>query len=402
MVGRGGQKRSSAAALVALVMLVSCVQHQPVTPPPSPVAPAPPERFGVAEIARMIPSRIPDREGWARDLLASLKAHDLRPTLQNVASILAVIEQESGFQANPTVPGLAKLVEKQLNDYASKLGPLGPPTVRALLEARVPGTPTTFRTRLQQARTERDLDRLFRELLRYYETGFPKTFAAANLLGGLISSTRLEDFNPITTAGCMQVSVRFAHEQAKKEGKSLLEVRDALYTRRGGLHYGVARLLGYDAGYKLPLYRFADYNAGLYASRNAALQDQLARLTGLELVPDGDLLAYNRQGDPLPDETRSLHAMLAFREKYAPTLSEAQLRRDVQKEKTLSLEHTDTWRALKAAYERVTGQHPSYARLPEVTLRSPKLSAERSTAWFARSVDKRYQALLQRKRTPKS
>ncbi|PTL81536.1 DUF1615 family protein [Vitiosangium sp. GDMCC 1.1324] len=364
-------------------MLAACARN---------VRPAPPlpPRVTAEEAQKLVPPDVKDREGWAQDVLAALEAHRLYPSAEAVCSVMAVIEQESGFQANPPVPGLARIVQQRLEAYSDKLGPLGPPALKALLNGKAPGQTRTFEQRLQQVKTERDLDRIFRELLEYYETEYPKTYTAAQLASALFKSTRLEDLNPITTAGSMQVSVRFAEELAGGDERALQRVREELYTRGGGVYYGAARLLGYEAHYSDPLYRFADYNAGFYTSRNAALQQQVSRLTGLELVQDGDLLAYDKQGEPLDQDSNSLKALLAFRQRYAQDLSERRVRKDVLKEKELGFEETDTWTAIKRTYQEVTGEPPEYARLPTVVIRSPKMSTERSTAWFAQSVNKRY------------
>ena len=73
---------------------------------------------------------------------------------------------------------------------------------------------------------------------------------------------------------------------------AIWKLRDELYTRQGGVNYGTRMLLGYRAGYASRLHVFADYNAGRYASRNAAFQHMVAKLSGAELALDGDLLLY--------------------------------------------------------------------------------------------------------------
>ncbi len=358
----------------------------------------PPVRtLSTEEIAQLIPQRVKDRAGWAEDVAFVFEAQGRAADVTSVCSVLAVVEQESGFDANPAVPDLSRMVASRLEAQAEKLGPLGPPLARELLSGKAPGEKRTFEQRLGQVRTERDLDRVFRDLLHFHRAQHPKTYAAVDLASGLFGKGRLEALNPITTAGSMQVSVRFARELASAEGRELTdeEVREELYTRRGGLRYGAARLLGYEAAYAEPVFRFADYNAGVYASRNAALQRALTELTGAPLVTDGDLLAYDAEGDATSTRTKSLEALEAFRQRFAPDLSERRVRGDVRREKERGLEETDTYRAIADAYAQRKGRPLPYAVLPEVTLQSPKLRGKRTTRWFAESVQARYVRCLE-------
>lgn len=385
--------RRSWGALTVLVLSVACVSRQDApAPPPTAVAPT----LTVERLAQALPSGLNDRQGWASDILSTLDQLELPPTLQNVASVLAVLEQESGFSPNPSVPGLSQLVKTRLDAYTSRLGPLGEPLAKKLLEGKAPGTTNTFYQRIDLLKTERDLDRLFRDILRYYQDQFPVTMVAAGILGEAFTSRSFEDLNPITTAGSMQVSVRYATQLAIEKGRDPSQVREEIYTRRGGLYYGVSRLLSYNANYDNPVYRFADYNAGFYSSRNAAMQAQLGELLKQEVVPDGDLLLYDKEGKALERDSNTLRAFLQWRSRFAPDLSEARVRRDLHDEKTLSFEQTETWTRFRKSYQAQTGKRPDFAHLPRVSITSPKMKTDRTTAWFARSVQKRYQRFYAR------
>jgi len=345
----------------------------------------------------LIPERVADRPGWGEAVWNGLAANGLPVDRAAACAVIAVIGQESGFQENPVVPGLARIVRARIDRYKTKLGPLGDPLLQRLLEGRAPGDARPFTRRLDTVRTERDVDVLFRDLLAYYQFNHPALFQAAGWAGKLVDVDELAELNPVTTAGSMQVSVRFATQWSQDHGgasATSADVRDALYTRPGGVYYGAARLLGFPARYDQALYRFADYNAGYYASRNAAVQEQVSRLTGIALALDGDLLAYQRNGAPSDADSASARAVRAFADRFAPGLSPRQIRRDLLAEKTLAFEDTDTYRAIKAAVEQRDGRPAGYARLPEVTLDSPKLSRPLSTAWFARAVQRRNEACL--------
>jgi hypothetical protein len=378
-------QRLALASLLALS--ASCFGRQGGAPPPEKPPP-----LSAAAVTALIPPRVKDRSAWAQAVLDALAANDLEADASAVCSVLAIIGQESGFQEDPVVPGLARVVETRLASYQDRMGPLGKPIVRRLLSARSPDNPRSFEERLHTVRTERDLDLVFRDMLVYYQANHSILFDAVSLAGKLFDISTLAELNPITTAGPMQVSVQFSERWAHDHGADPTRVRDSLYTRQGGVYYGTARLFGYQASYDRMLFRFADYNAGVYTSRNAALQAQLSRLVGTPLARDGDLLSYGKDGQPKDEDTHSLQALFAFRDRRRPDLSDRRLRADVAQEKTFTFETTETYQAIKTA--AATLGPPDYAILPDVTIDSPKLSRKRSTAWFAESVDRRYHTCL--------
>lgn len=353
----------------------------------------------VGETTRLIRQAekdVEDANGWAIDLHDALIQNELGVNPENVCAAIAVIDQESGFVADPVVPGLGKLSEEALRNKLGKY-PIAGRAVLSWLE-RTPSPDASFMARIRTARTERDLDLAYRALVDHLGKS-----ASLDLVMQLGLLNRLiEERNEIDTAGSMQVSVKFALEQERKRRwfpatlSDVYALRDQLYTRHGGMFYGIRQLLGYETGYDRKIYRFADYNAGRYASRNAAFQRAVARLSGQKLALDGDLLSYGKDGKPLAKATQTELALRKLAARNAFGLSDEQLRGDLLREKELNFTGTRTYIAVRDAYAAILGSRPAFAVIPDIRLSSPKLSHEFTTRRFAESVDSRYQACMAR------
>ncbi|MDP2311897.1 MAG: DUF1615 family protein [Pseudomonadota bacterium] len=381
-----------------LLLLLSACGH--FAPTLAPELPFEERMIDAAGMARAFPSdRVKDRKGWATDLRTVFAAHEIEPTNGNTCAVVAALEQESGYAPDPAVPGIGGMIDTWIAEKQASMGKLPGwafgQGLRAVLDAKAKGQEKSFYERLRAAKSERDVDVTFREFVAFHRSKLPAPLRTAEEAAQIVGLD-LDDFNPITTAGCLQVKVDFAEDHAREHGTDRALVRDQLYTREGCLHYGVVRLLDWDAGYDKPLYRFADYNAGLYASRNAAFQEQVAALSGVKLALDGDLLRYNEGGRPASEPSQTLTAVLNVATTNALDLPEGRVRRDLSKEKKRAFEETDTWKAIRALYQAKTKKEPVYARLPDVTLDSIKLQGNKTTAWFATNVDRRYQACLAR------
>ena len=368
-------------ALAGLV-LAGCAKKRP-----------PPKNAGlsVERVARFVRSDVADKRGWALDVRDALRAvgRPVRPS--TVCQVFAIIEQESGYVADPAVPGLGKVVSGELDELFGKLGPVGAPVRRALLDHVGPGASQSFEARLKGLRTEREADLLYREIVDFHRARHPTIARAMDVL----APNLVERHNPITTAGSMQVKVDWSLARPESEDLSAERLRDLLYTRRGGVMYGTARLMDYPADYDSPIYRFADFNAGPYASRNAELQAIIAELSGRGLALDGDLLIYDKKGRPARADSNTLQAVLAVAAGIEG-LSERQVRRDLRLEKQAELDQTETIKALRRAWKQRHGKRPAKARVPEVELDSPKMKSGRTTRWFAENVMRRYEACRKR------
>ena len=137
-----GPLRAKAAAFVACVVgCFSCV-HEPDVE-----ATAPP-RLERRDVVARLPPKLVDREGWADDILAAIVLTGKAPTAERVCAVVAVIEQESGFQADPVVKDLPGIVRRGLDDKLDALGPLRDPAVSAVYGMKAPGSELTFERRI--------------------------------------------------------------------------------------------------------------------------------------------------------------------------------------------------------------------------------------------------------------
>ena len=367
------QRRPRLAALLCMFLLGGCVTGGgPAGPGPSPAETH-------ALITRLLPLRTTDRVGWATDIYAAFAALKIEPTADNVCAVVAVTEQESSFRSKPVVPGLAGIAWKEIDDRAQALG-IPPVVVRTALRISSPDG-RSYSERIDKATTEEELSDVFEDLIGLVPMG----------------KTLFGRWNPVRTGGPMQVGIAFAQEHAQARGypySAARGIRHEVFTRHGGMYFGIAHLLDYPAGYDRHLYRFADFNAGHYASRNAAFQNALAIASGKTLALDGDLVNHATPQTPGATESaaRSLGAKLG--------LSDAAIRRSLEGGQGLDLERTALYGRVFALAEAKAGKPLPRATLPRIRLQGPKISRNLTTAWFAQRVEGRYKQCLARGAEP--
>ena len=355
-----------AACLLPALVLAGCASA-----PPTPSRP-PGDVHG--EIVRRMPARVADREGWASDIQAAFSAQKIEPNSENICAVLAVTEQESGYVANPAVANLPKIARGEIDRRAASLH-VPKFLVDAALAIRSPDG-SSYNDRLKQVRTERDLSEIYEDLIGTVPLG-KRLFA---------------DLNPVQTGGPMQVGIPFAESNASGypypvEGT----IRDEVFTRRGGMYFGIAHLLGYQTPYTRKVHRFADYNAGWYASRNAAFQNAVALATGTTLALDGDVL---NPGAPLDKPGQTERAVRTLSAEL--DMDERAIRKALERGDQLDFDDTTLYAKVFALAEARARKPLPRAMIPGIKLESPKITRELTTAWFATRVDERYQHCLQR------
>jgi hypothetical protein len=349
-------------------MLASCATREPG---PETIKPD----LVPAQIVRLLPASVADRTGWSADLYAAFSTLGIPPSPQNLCAVLAITEQESSFQADPVVPGLPQIAWQEIDARADRAG-VPKFAVHAALHIASPDG-RSFAARIDAVKTESELSQIFEDFIAMVPLG-----------------TRLfAKWNPVRTGGPMQVSISFAESHADKRKYPYPvsgSIRREVFTRRGGVYFGTAHLLGYEAPYPEPIYRFADFNAGWYASRNAAFQSAVSKLSGRAITLDGDLLPPDTGAERPTGQTEQAVLSLAPR----LGLAAAAIRRDLEHGEGADFERTRLYQRVFEQADRAEGKRVPRAVLPTITLKSPKFKRKLTTEWFARRVDQRYQRCL--------
>lgn len=350
--------------LAALLALAGCTSKK------SPEAPALRPAEVRAQVVRLMPPSAADRQGWATDIVAAFSAQQLTPSAANLCAVLAVTEQESNFKADAPVAGLGKIAWKEIERRAGERHIPAFVVRTALLIPSSNGK--SYSERLDKVRNEKELSDIFDDFIGMVPMG-------QRLFGSL---------NPVHTGGPMQVSIAFAEAHVRGypypvEGT----IRQEVFSRRGGIYFGTLHLLGYPVDYSQPLYRFADFNAGWYASRNAAFQQAVSRLSGIPLALDGDLIRYGSDEASATElAVRTLSARL--------DLSERAIHRALEQGEQPDFAESTLYRRLYALADKQNGKPVPRAILPGIKLESPKITRNLTTAWFAQRVDARYQRCM--------
>ena len=369
-------KLAPALAIGLLAVVSGCATVEEPAQPPGyrPLTAA----EGRALVARLLPDSVKDRNGWAIDIYAAFATLELAPTPENVCAAVAVIEQESGFQVDPRVPGLAGIARKEIDRRRESAG-----IPKFALDAALALPSSNGRSygeRLDAVKTELQLSEIYEDFID--RVPFGKRFLA--------------DRNPVRTGGPMQVSVAFAEAFAVAKPYPYpvtSNIRREVFTRRGGVYFGVAHLLDYPAPYDRPLYRFADFNAGQYASRNAAFQNAVTQASGIPLELDGDLLRYEH-GEPAaePGSTELATRVLGRR----LGLTDADVRRDLELGRGPAFAKSGVYERVFALADRMSGKALPRAVVPQIPLHSPKITRNLTSDWFANRVEVRYRTCLGR------
>lgn len=358
--------RRAARTFASVALLVACLGGCGTgLPPPTP------EQVR-AQIKRLMPATVQDRAGWAEDIQSAFAALDIDASAQNLCSVLAVTEQESTFSAQPAVPGLGRIARKEIETRAERKHiPLF--LVRAALQLESPNG-QTWDTRIAAVRTEKELSDIFEAMIARVPMG-------KRLLAGA---------NPVRTGGPMQVSIAFAEAHADERTYPYTadgSIRHEVFTRRGGMYFGIAHLLDYPASYRKPLFRFADFNAGRYASRNAAFQNAVAVATGIALDLDGDLVRY-RKDDDGSKVSATETAVLTLAGKLGMTPGE--IHRALSGAHRHAFEESALYARVFEIADKRNGKPLPRATLPRIRLHSPKITRKLTTEWFATRVNQRY------------
>jgi hypothetical protein len=370
---RASSKRIPARSFVlaGIVLMSACTHPQLREPPIDP-------DVARAEIARRIPPKIPNREGWAIDIFAAFESLEIRPTTENICAVIAVTEQESTFQVSPAVPGLAAIARREIESRATRYH-IPAAAVNAALSLKSP-TGASYRERLDKVKTEKELNDIFADFTSMAPLG-------GRLFGGL---------NPVRTGGPMQVSIAYAeqHADAKKYPYPVHStIRNEVFTRRGGMYFGIAHLLDYPAEYDDMVYRFADFNAGHYASRNAAFQNAVSIMSNTPLALDGDLLLH---GEAASDPSKTELAARKLADQI--DLSDSEIRRDLERGDADDFADTKLYkRVFDIGDKSGRGRRLPRAVVPKIRLESPKITRKLTTEWFAKRVDERYERCLARR-----
>ncbi len=200
------------------------------------------------------------------------------------------------------------------------------------------------------------------------------------------------ELNPVRTAGPMQVSISYSEQHAREKHYPYPvpgDIRDEVFTRRGGLYFGIAHLLDYPAPYDQMLFRFAittpvitRANCGVSERSQPGRRARRSRSTEICWLSGGSASA--------PSNTEL--AIRKLRDRLG--LSDSQIHGDLERGTQDGFEKTKLYSGVFELANEGRAQALPRAVVPKIRLQSPKITRKLTTEWFARRVNERYERCL--------
>lgn len=305
-----------------------------------------------------------EKASWATAIVEQMSRANIPLTRQNLMIVFATIHHESGFHETGVIRSPEDILDRKIQEFKKEN-----PKVYSLMEDRVTELRAKALTFIKKRRvynlahagksyfTERDVNLAVDYAMKVYESEAP------DVVRELIPKESLNQYRP-KTCGSMQMNVKKAIALAREiDGDTYTEreMRNLLDTRKGGLYYGMLYLKKIiDAhtdyyGKEMPAdevrYVFADYNMGVYTTRNAAIQSNV-RALGENIAVDGDLVLYDEEGEVSGVRSDTQKAIREVLSAAGEDLSDLEIRCDVLLEKSRSFEDTRTYRLLEKMFKK--------------------------------------------------
>ena len=224
-----------------------------------------------SRLVTSMPSSVHHPRQWANAIINALTAQHVETSADNLCAILAVIELGSNYQANPRLHTPKRLVRLELMRQAHAHHVPAMILARALRLTSPDGR--SYADRMANMQTEFDLYTFFQDMTEQL---------SAEKRGRRIQ-------NPVTRAGSMQVPLLFAIRHPQFVEQQPTSDAAALFSLAPGIAAGVAYFFDHPEDQRTLEERLGDYFVAPYASRNAALQAALAKISGEAILLDGNL-----------------------------------------------------------------------------------------------------------------
>jgi len=306
----------------------------------------------------------PKESEWASTIIESMEKREMPLDEEHVSLVTAVISVESSISADPKIGSMEETIQRKIEKLESG----------GFVDRGKAGLARSFyadnKAKLDAITTERELEKFIDSFSRFGPTRF-----------------FLESFRP-ETLGSMQLDVDTAIDLAweyDETGYDDNEMRDILYDMEGGVYYGVLYLKEIVDAYTTDKderlneenvkFIAADYQAGPYTSRNAALQKQLNELTGSNLALDGKIG---------PKTVKVINDFLEGRGR-----KEFINKNIISLSKGEGLESLQAYNFIKETY-REEYDEPEYAMIPSITSDSVKFKSSFTTEYHAKKVYDEY------------